>query len=241
MAWITYLSERSLSGRRLWRNTGRAVFLGQTVTVKRNSEKKANETDLILKARASLTSITWEGQMSYCRKNTSTLHLVLSICSTDAWYSWPSDDHINMMVEELKTNWKIIWNSRVQRFKLPTWLLRSRLGQSTRSLLIWVGIKNFSADIKIRPRMVLFEWLYFPLHVNNNSLGRRRNWFQATDLLVFISKSFFLVNQVRLGCSYMLSGDSLHGIGQGGGAPVKFVVLLQTWLKHDFGNWHTAP
>ena len=54
-------------------------------SVKRNSEKKANETDLILKARASLT---WAGQMLGTR--------------------WRSDNHIKMMVEELKTNWNII-------------------------------------------------------------------------------------------------------------------------------------
>jgi hypothetical protein len=168
--------------------------------------------------------------MDYCNKLTLTPQL-----SRFLGTFWLSDDHINMLVEEIFHN---IHTERPEILKYVQVALLS-FAQELRSVKKKLALplpdhrKTLLYKYELRIKEDGLQKLYFPIHVSEN------HW--IVGMVNFKKKSIaFGENQYYSfnfdDCTDLFLADSLYGMMKGSGAPTKFITALQTWLKASFGK-----
>ena len=135
------------------------------------SQRKKNgqpsESDSIQTARELLGSLPWNGKMKYCNSMTSTSQLSYFLGTF-----WLSDDHINMMIEEILLE---MHTSKPEDLKYVQ-VASLSFAQELRSASVE---KTLSLPISDRRKTQLYKYelcvkekglqkLYFPIHVSEN-------------------------------------------------------------------------
>ncbi|KAF8148090.1 hypothetical protein B0H34DRAFT_669139 [Crassisporium funariophilum] len=185
-----------------------ALWKASVLWLDREESKTKSKTqpEQIQQVRQILMTISWNSTMSYCKRHTTTLHLANFFGTV-----WLSDEHINMMVEEL--NVELSQNPKLKlRFQVADLYFALKISKLHKKTS---GRQEYLANIANQANNQLVEQLYFPLHVNTN------HW--IAGMIDFKRRAFSF-------------GDSLYGVGKGSGAPTKFIAYLQTWLKQAFGK-----
>lgn len=134
-----------------------ALWKASEVWLDREGNKSKGETppELIQQVRQLLGSVAWNSKMSYCKGNTTTLHLAKLLGTV-----WLSDEHINMMIEELLVELSHNPKSKTQVADLSFALEISKIHEKAPESQRYLG--NFVKQVQEQH----LEKLYFPLHVN---------------------------------------------------------------------------
>ena len=125
----------------------------------REGSKSKEETlqELIRQVHQLLGSVTWNSKMSYCKGNTTTLHLAKLLGTV-----WLSDEHINMMIDVLLAELSRNPKSKTHVADLSFALEISKIHEKAPASQRYLG--NFVNQVREQH----LEKLYFPLHVNNS-------------------------------------------------------------------------
>jgi hypothetical protein len=142
-----------------WCHEVQALWKASMLWLDREANKSKNTTppNLILEARQLLESIPWNSKMSYCNRNTTTLQLANFLGTV-----WLSDEHINMMVEEMHVTLSHKIKTKVQVADLSFALEITNVREKAPNSQSYLG--RVTSQVKEQ----LLEQLYFPLHVNDN-------------------------------------------------------------------------
>ncbi|KAF8809165.1 hypothetical protein BYT27DRAFT_7210458 [Phlegmacium glaucopus] len=194
----------------MWKKS--MMWLSDEEVRKQRNGKTTIPLDSIQNTHELLGSLQWNGKMDYCNGTTLTSQLSYFFGTF-----WLSDDHINMMVEEIflemhKTRPKDVKYIQVASLSF-TWELRSMENQL--ALPISERCKTLLYKYELRVKEDGLQKLYFPIHVGEN------HW--VVGMINFKKKSIAFA-------------DSLLSMKKGPGAPIKFITSLQTWLKASFGK-----
>ena len=118
--------------------------------------------ELIQQAHELLGSVAWDSQITYCNGQVSTPELAKLLGSF-----WLSDEHINMMVEELLLDLKNNPKDKIQLVNLSFVMEVARVHEkltlpdaAKKKTLLW----KFEKQVKEK----VLEQLYFPLHIRQN-------------------------------------------------------------------------
>ncbi|KAF8801615.1 hypothetical protein BYT27DRAFT_7261749 [Phlegmacium glaucopus] len=202
-----------------------ALWKTSVLWLDREGSKSKGKTppEPIQQVRQLFGSLAWNSKMSYCNQHTTTLHLSKLLGT-----AWLSDEHINMMMEELLVELSSNPKPKVQAVDLSFALKISNVQENENESESQKILRRFSNQAQEQ----LLERLYFPLHVNNN------HW--IAGMIDFKWRTFSFGRKFQRSVQSLglipFSGDSLYAIGKGSGAPGKIISHLQVWLKQAFGK-----
>ena len=117
---------------------------------------------LIQQVRQTLGKISWNGQMSYCRGTIYTPELAKFLGT-----AWLSDNHINMMIEELTKDLQNLSKPNIKIADLPQFA--QQIGMVHEKLALPEPRRKKSPLWKYEQEVKEghLEKLYFPLHIND--------------------------------------------------------------------------
>ncbi|KAF8797488.1 hypothetical protein BYT27DRAFT_7237241 [Phlegmacium glaucopus] len=192
---VVVLNEKQ----KLWRQSIKWLDLEEG---KARKEKNSKVLELVEEACHVLDHLPWDAKMKYCNQQTLTSQL-----SRFLGTFWLSDDHIQMMIEELNCD----LNTKPQLSKTITiasvyFSVSINNVQNNINLPSQSRMKTMLGGYETRVKQGGLEKLYFPLNVNGN------HWIAG---LVDFKKRIVVF---------------------GGGAPAKFLKKLQIWFKFAFGK-----
>jgi len=146
--------------------------------------KEGKLLDLIRQVRQLLSSVTWNSKMSYCKGNTTTLHLTKLLGTV-----WLSDEHINMMIEVLLVELSHNPKSKTHVADLSFALKISKIHKKAPESQWYLG--NFVNQVQEQH----LEKLYFLLHVNSSHwiasmVDFKQQTFSFGKLISYLSSRF---------------------------------------------------
>ncbi|KAF8167513.1 hypothetical protein B0H34DRAFT_854442 [Crassisporium funariophilum] len=193
-----------------WNQSLKWLLLAETR--KRQDGKPALPSDLIQKARKSLQSLRWNATMAYCRRTTLTSQL-----SHFLGTFWLSNDHINMMVEEMLLDMHAERPEDLKYIQVASLSFARELRAVEEKLALPFSArqKTLLHKYELLVKEDGLQKLYFPVHVTEN------HW---------------IVGMVNFKKKSIAFADSLYALNKSSGAPTKFITALQTWLKYAFGK-----
>ena len=221
-------AERLNGIQSMWKQSEK--WLLHQETRKRQDGNPVIPLNLIKDARKSLASLQWNGKMDYCNKMTWTSQLSRLLGTF-----WLSDDHINMMVEEMLLDLHTEKPKDLKYIQVAS-LSFAREFQSVQEKLALPlpdRRKTLLYKYEVRVKEDGLEKLYFPIHVRENHWIAGMVNFKKKSIAFGESQYDFSKSIIELTGSL---ADSLYALNKGSGAPVKFIAALQTWLKHSFGK-----
>ena len=150
---ITYWREIA------WCKELQSIWVASMSWLDREESKGKTSLELIQNVRQLLGELSWNEKMSYCRGTTSTPELARFLGT-----AWLSDNHIDMMIEELvnvlefdpKSKAKI---ANLSQFAEPIGRIHEKRESQRKKTLL----ERYEEEVK-EGRL---EKLYFPLHVSN--------------------------------------------------------------------------